>query len=148
MRDIGAIESRVDSIEYYTTLSLLETDTNNLLILDGSGNNRFKNGFLVDNFKSLNFTDSKNSDFNMSIDTTQGLMRPYPYVNNIGFKWLETIDGTATKVGGLQKTGDFLSLPYSEEQFASNPYASKVVNLNPFNVFTWVGDLQLSLIHI
>ena len=59
MRDIGAIESRVDSIEYYTTLSLLETDTNNLLILDGSGNNRFKNGFLVDNFKSLNFTDSK-----------------------------------------------------------------------------------------
>ena len=143
MKDIGAIESRVDSIEYYTTLSLLETDTNNLLILDGSGNNRFKNGFLVDNFKSLNFTDSKNSDFNMSIDTTQGLMRPYPYVNNIGFKWLETIDGTATKVGGLQKTGDFLSLPYSEEQFASNPYASKVVNLNPFNVFTWVGDFQI-----
>tara|TARA_S200000501_G_scaffold96358_2_gene89644 strand:- start:2806 stop:8949 length:6144 start_codon:yes stop_codon:yes gene_type:complete len=144
MKDIGAIESRVDSIEYYTTLSLLETDTNNMMILDSSGNNRFKNGFLVDNFKSLNFTESKNPDFNMSIDTTQGLMRPYPYVNNIGFKWLETMDGTATKVGGLQKTGDFLSLPYKEEQFASNPYASKVVNLNPFNVFTWVGDFKIS----
>jgi len=155
MKDIGSLESRVDSIEYYTTLSLLETDTNNMTILDGSGNNRFKNGFLVDNFKSLNFTDSNNSDYNMSIDTTQGLMRPYPYLNNIGFKWSETTDVeitnadelnplVPTKIGGLQKTGDFLSLPYTEDQFASNPYASKVVNLNPFNVFTWIGDFKIS----
>ena len=143
MKDIGSIESRVDSIEYYTTLSLLETDTNNMLILDANGNNRFKNGFLVDNFKSLNFTESKNPDFNMSIDLVQGLMRPYPYVNNIGFKWIETTDGKTTKVGGLQKTGDFLTLPYTEEVFASNPYASKVVNLNPFNVFTWIGDFKI-----
>ena len=154
MKDIGSLESRVDSIEYYTTLSLLETDTNNMLILDSSGNNRFKNGFLVDNFKSLNFTESNNADYNMSIDTTQGLMRPYPYLNNIKLGWTETLGSKITngdeinflqpiKVGELQRTGDFLSLPYTEEQFASNPYASKVVNLNPFNVYTWVGDLQI-----
>ena len=55
MKDIGGLETRLDNVEYYISLSLLETDTNNMLVLDGSGNNRFKNGFLVDNLKSRNF---------------------------------------------------------------------------------------------
>ena len=84
MKDIGGLETRLDNVEYYTSLSLLETDTNNMLVLDGSGNNRFKNGFLVDNFKSRNFAATNNIDFKMSLDIDEGLIRPYPYVNNIG----------------------------------------------------------------
>lgn len=136
MKDIGGLETRLDNVEYYTSLSLLETDTNNMLVLDGSGNNRFKNGFLVDNFKSRNFAATNNIDFKMSLDIDEGLIRPYPYVNNIGLDF--------DSVGGLQKTGDFLTLPYTEVTLQSNPYASRVVNLNPFNTTTWIGDFQIS----
>lgn len=136
MKDIGGLETRLDNVEYYTSLSLLETDTNNMLVLDGSGNNRFKNGFLVDNFKSRNFAATNNIDFKMSLDIDEGLIRPYPYVNNIGLDF--------DSVGGLQKTGDFLTLPYTEVSLQSNPYASRVVNLNPFNTTTWIGDFQIS----
>ena len=52
MRDIGNLERRLENVEYYTQLSLLETDTSNLFIEDSNGNNRLKNGFLVDNFSS------------------------------------------------------------------------------------------------
>ena len=142
MKDIGGLETRLDNVEYYTSLSLLETDTNNMLVLDGSGNNRFKNGFLVDNFKSRNFAATNNIDFKMSLDIDKGLIRPYPYVNNIGLNF--NIDEVNATVIGLQKTGDFLTLPYTEVSLQSNPYASRVVNLNPFNTTTWIGDFQIS----
>ena len=50
MRDIGRLESRIGNIEYYTTLGLLEKDTASFEILDANGLNRFKSGFIVDNF--------------------------------------------------------------------------------------------------
>ena len=50
MRDIGKLERRIDNLEYYTQLSLLETQTENLQIQDADGFDRFKNGFIVDNF--------------------------------------------------------------------------------------------------
>jgi len=144
MKDIGNLETRIDNIEYYTTLSLLESDTNNLSILDSNGNDRFKNGFLVDNFRSDNFAATNNIDYKVSIDTNNGLVRPYPYINNIGLDYDVTLSGSNETVGELRKKGDFLLLPYTEVTYASNQYASRVVNLNPFNTITWVGDFQIS----
>ena len=53
MVDIKNLENRIKSLEYYTSLSLLETNTSNLFIPDSSGLNRFKSGFFVDNFTSF-----------------------------------------------------------------------------------------------
>ena len=47
MRDIGGLERRLDQFEYYTSLNMLESDTFNTQILDASGKNRLKNGFIV-----------------------------------------------------------------------------------------------------
>lgn len=145
MKDIGNLETRIDSIEYYTTLSLLETDTNNLDILDSNGNNRFKNGFIVDNFRSPNFAAISNIDYKISIDTDKGLIRPYPYTNNIGLQSSVSLDSSGVQtIGGLRKTGSVLTLPYTETIYSENPYASRVVNLNPFNTISWVGDFKIS----
>ena len=58
MRDIGKIEKRVDQIEYYTALSLLEKEANDLSIKDSATNTeRFKNGILVDSFNGHNIGD-------------------------------------------------------------------------------------------
>jgi hypothetical protein len=53
MVDIKQLENRIRTLEYYTSLSLLETNTSNLFVPDASGLNRFKSGFFVDNFTSL-----------------------------------------------------------------------------------------------
>jgi hypothetical protein len=53
MVDIKQLENRIKNLEYYTTLSLLETNTANLFVPDADGLNRFKSGFFVDNFSSF-----------------------------------------------------------------------------------------------
>ena len=55
MKDIGGIDRRVKNLEDVTSLSLLELDTKTLQIQDSQGNNRFKTGFFVDDFKNTNF---------------------------------------------------------------------------------------------
>ena len=57
-RDIQVLEDRIKTLEYYTQLSLLESDTANMEIRDTSGLSRFKNGFIVDNFASLSTADT------------------------------------------------------------------------------------------
>ena len=44
MRDIGGLHKRIESMEYYTQLSLLESDAQSLQIQDADGFDRFKNG--------------------------------------------------------------------------------------------------------
>ena len=53
MVDIKNLENRIKNLEYYTALTLLETNTANLFVSDGDGLNRFKSGFFVDNFDSF-----------------------------------------------------------------------------------------------
>jgi hypothetical protein len=53
MSDIKNLENRIKNLEYYTSLSLLETNVSNLFIPDSSGLNKFKSGFFVDNFTSI-----------------------------------------------------------------------------------------------
>ena len=60
MRDIGVLKDRIDNLEYYTSLSLLEQSAEQLVLSDASGNNRFKNGILVDNFVGHSVGDVKN----------------------------------------------------------------------------------------
>ena len=50
MRDIGVVRDRVQRLEYYTSLTLLEKSAKDLNIKDASGLDRFKNGFLYDGF--------------------------------------------------------------------------------------------------
>ena len=68
MKDIAALEDRISNLEFYTTLSLLEAKTESLQIQDSSGRNRFKSGFLVDNFTS-NEVQNKTHFIKNSVDT-------------------------------------------------------------------------------
>ena len=53
MTDIKQLENRIKNLEFFTSLSLLETNTANLFVPDANGLNRFKSGFFVDNFTSF-----------------------------------------------------------------------------------------------
>ena len=57
MRDIGALEKRIENLEQITSLSALELDTKSFQVKDADGLNRFKTGFVVNNFKDREFID-------------------------------------------------------------------------------------------
>jgi hypothetical protein len=82
MRDVGQIDTRVNNLEYYTALSLLETTTKDLIITGADGLNRFKNGILVDNFSDLlgaNIDDPEyNAGYNVSTQEISPIFRLYP----------------------------------------------------------------------
>ena len=83
MRDIGALKERVDNLEYYTSLNLLEKDAKSLLIQDVNGLDRFKNGILVDAFTGHNVGNVFDSDYKISIDSVEGTARPPYKMDNI-----------------------------------------------------------------
>ena len=148
MRDIGRLESRISTLEYYTQLSLLETQAQNLQIQDANGFDRFKNGFIVDNFTGHNIGDVGNIDYAVSMDMAQGELRPT--FNEDAVQLIERDDdGTAIvatnrAAANYQKTGDLITLPYTETTLIDQPFASKSVNVNPFEIFTWSGNIELT----
>ena len=76
MEDIGNIEERVSRVEYYSALSLLESNTQNLIIPSETDATieRFKNGFFVD---PMNDYSIANTDYkNFEIDTENSIATP------------------------------------------------------------------------
>ena len=148
MRDIGKLETRIANVEYYTQLSLLETQTQNQQIQDAQGFERYKNGFIVDNFTGHGVGDVTNLDYQCSMDMANGLLRPMCDARNVSFLEANTDGTTISDIirtnNGYQKTGDLITLPYKEVISIQQPYASHTENVNPFSIFTWVGSVNLS----
>ena len=148
MRDIGKLENRIENLEYYTQLSLLEMQAENLQVQDADGFDRFKNGFIVDNFTGHGVGDVRNLDYRAAMDMARGEMRPM--FNEDAVQLIEadddgtTITASDRTAANYQKTGDCLTLPYTETTLIDQPFASKFVNVNPFDVFSWTGSIQLT----
>jgi hypothetical protein len=147
MRDIGEIERRVQNVEYYTQLSLLEADSKSLQVQDADGFDRFKNGFVVDNFSGHNVGDVSNKDYKFAVDRANGEGRGLYFSDAVELEEVDD-DGTAIveadrTAAGYQKTGDLITLPYTEETLVEVPYATATENLNPYAIFEWIGQVEL-----
>lgn len=144
MRDIGKLEKRIDNLEYYTSLSLLEQQTESLDIIDSNGDSRFKNGFIVDGFTGHNTGDSLSPDYICSIDMERAELRPFYSMNNINL--LEKNSSDASRISSNYKLyGDVITLPLTEHvALITQPYASRLENINPFAVFTFLGDVKIN----
>ena len=135
-KDIQFLEDRIKTLEYYTQLSLLESETAAMEIRDTSGLSRFKNGFVVDNFSSFATSDTLHLDYRVSLDFEEGQLRPSHFTTTIPLVY-------STSSTNVRTTGDLVTLPYNDTVLLDQPFASGVENVNPFNVFTYVGDINL-----
>ena len=139
MRDIGKIERRVNTLEYYTSLSFLEKEASDRQIVDPTGAlQRFKNGFVVDSFKTYNVANVESPSFSAAIDPDQGILRPQFAQESTRLRY------DITNSSGVQKTGDLVTLPYSSTSMIQQDQASSMINVNPYDVFTWQGSVTLS----
>jgi hypothetical protein len=143
MRDIGKLESRINTLEYYTSLSLLEQETQSMKITDSKGLDRMKNGFVVDNFAGNNLGDSTNPDYFCSVDMESNQLRPFYTMYNVNL--LEKFSTNTLRSGAnYQLTGDIITLPYTTTPLITQSYASRLENINPFAIFTFLGSVQLN----
>ena len=138
MKDIGRINKRVTNLERVTSLSLLEKDTQSAQVLDADGFDRFKSGFLVDNFRGHKIGDVNHPDYKCSIDTKMGMLRP----QNMQQFFDLNLDTTSSI--NYQKTGDLITLPFEEVNYINQDKASRHINVNPYHVFAFIGNVKLT----
>jgi phosphatidylethanolamine-binding protein (PEBP) family uncharacterized protein len=158
IQDVKSIDNRLKNIEKSTSLSLLEIETNSLFIRDINGSNRLKVGFFVDDFGTLetqelsigikNSIDIENKELRPSHNTTcVDLILGSELISGItsttdlngDYRYLSNIQGKSIK-----KTGDLITLDYTEQEWIKNPFATKSEKITPFYESFWQGTLELN----
>ena len=154
MRDIGKIEDRVENLETLTSLSILELSTKTLQVQDSNGFDRFKTGFFVDDFADNTFLDISDPDCKVDVDRNlQELNTPinlYTLKPELGLEPsinTDTADFSSNLAlldSNLKKTGDLITLDYEEVELLNQPLASRIENVNPFNIVVFSGRITLN----
>jgi len=151
MSDIKKLDTRIKNLEYYTTLSLLETNTANLFVPDNDGLNRFKSGFFVDNFTAFQ-TQEENVIINNSIDRKRKELRPRHYTNAVDCmpgpvvgvdaaddQQFATLEGV-----NVRKSSDCITLDYGEVEWLKQNFATRSESVTPFLISFWQGTMELT----
>lgn len=142
MKDIGVLEKRIENLEYYTSLSLLEQAASNLLVKsDSSGLNRFQNGIFVDPFKGFDLSNTNDPTYYIAIDKEREELRPAVRV----LKSTLLFDTVKSAGENIIKHGDLIMMNHTNDNFfIDQPYASKYHNCTEGNVYTWKGIILLT----
>jgi hypothetical protein len=140
MRDIGSIDKRVQNLEYYTSLSLLEQSAVNkqdLTILDSTNLPRFKNGIIVDAFDGHSVAEVSANDYKASIDPQNKEMRPSFNISS------HLLSFESSNSSNFLQSGALITADATHTAFIDQNKASKTINVNPFNTINFLGKLQL-----
>ena len=143
MRDIGKLEKRIERLEHYTTLSILEQQALNMQVKDEIGLDRFKSGFIVDNFETHKIGNLKSIDYRCSIDTQQSVLRPQVREDSINLEEVYSSNDERSLYGYVNNNG-IVTLPYTNLTLSGNQFATKTINPNPFVVIQYAGDGHLN----
>ena len=121
----------------------MERDAEGFEITDANGLNRFKSGFVVDNLAGHRVGDVGHPDYKIAMDGQNNIMRPMHKSKNIGL--IESVSTDAARTtAGYKKTGDLITLPYSEETISEQPFATRLERVTPVLVSSWKGTIELS----
>lgn len=112
MKDIGRLEKRISNLEQVVTLNALEKETAAFSIKDQDGLDRFKNGFVVDNFTGHKVGNVSDPDYECSVDIVEKVLRPA--FNTIGIDLLEQARTVTERnsAGYRMHEGNIVTLPY------------------------------------
>jgi len=148
MKDIGDLEKRINNVEYYTTLSILEQEAKNLEILDATTNLLVpKKGILVDSFRGHNVADVQDSNYNSSIDYENTLLRP-AFIDRV-YRLSGITSGagapsnvTLNAISGVTADNTGI-ISYSLSPQIAQPIATTTTTVNPMGVSNYLGIMRL-----
>lgn len=136
MRDLNGLLKRIQSLEYYTSLNLLEAQTKDLVIpseVDPTLN-RFKHGIFVDTFADLRNANTAHPEFRAGLDPTRKELVPAFTTLKVDLELVSNTD--------LNRTGDIVSATYTEETLLSQPYATRYRQCSD-DFWTFTGSVDL-----
>lgn len=173
MKDIGKLEKRINNLEYYTQLSLLEKQAKDTAIPDASNLEKFKNGFAVDPFTSADifavggaawsqrrwgwwnawFNGSNNWNFAAQNYNDNSLAQPAaadfnaaidPINQELRAPFTTEFHGFDTgTLTNTEREGDLVSLQHTEVAAIEQLLATTYININPFNIIRFAGFINL-----
>lgn len=159
MKDIGSLENRIQSLEYYASLSQLESEAAETQLNDSSGP-RYKSGILTDSFRGHGVGNVKSAGYRSAIDRENFTARPTYLSDNARWQYIhgssdmQFADGTSTTTWNgdaidstpvyTGKRKNAVTLDFIEQTLVDQPYASNHISVNPYDVATWSGSLELS----
>lgn len=137
MEDIGQLDSRLNRVEYYTALSLLEKQTSDLLIPSAIDPtlNRFKNGIFVEPFSSFALSNVLDGEFTAGIDESIGELIPRFTQNKFDLVVSSQTDVITNR--------DIVTLDYNHVTTLVQPYATRVRNCTE-NYWNFAGQVTLT----
>ena len=135
MGDIGDLEKRIENLEYYTSLSLLEKRTSDKQIFDSAGE-RFKNGFFVDNFNGHSRAEVDDPKHVCSINRSLGQLFP-------------SIDRNLVEVrladNSPQEEDNLVRLPsLGTKEIVKQRFASVYESVIPYSATNYKGLVEIS----
>lgn len=135
MQDIGTIDQRLTSVEYYTALTMGEQQLQTGTIAASNGVTLFKSGFLVDAFAGHNIGEVTNPDYHCAIDYNDNYLRA-------SFNSAVYNHNTASAASDSKfwVSNNYLMLAYDEKPFLTQNYITETPEKpNPFIVITFIG---------
>ena len=147
MKDISAIEQRVSSLEYYTTLTRLEQKATQLNIPNAEGVDRFKNGIFVDPFDNHNLARINDSEHQIVIDPLNGVGRPKVSIETIKLE-LDSVNANSSTIirdsaNNIAYNKNFLTVDYVPNTvFLEQSYATREIPIDSDDRFLY-GTVDL-----
>ena len=148
MKDISAIEQRVSSLEYYTTLTRLEQKATQLNIPNADGIDRFKNGIFVDPFDNHNLARINDPEHQIVIDTLNGVGRPKVSIETIKLELANNQYNDSKTVirdsaNNIAYNRDFVTVDYtSNTVFLEQEFATREIPIDSDDRFLF-GTVDL-----
>lgn len=138
MADIGKLEKRIQTLEYYNALSQAEQAATNQTITDSNGVVVPQLGLLVDSFTGSSIANILSPDYAASIDGLSQQLRPSFAIGSVPLTF------APENSSNYVINDHILTLPFFNIPFISQNSASRIENVNPFNVTNWYGTLSLT----
>ena len=137
MKDINGLNNRISKLEYYSSLSLLEQKTKNLVIKNEAGLDRYKNGIFVDNFETTFGSNLKDSEYFASFDPAESSIIPRFDQFRIDLQY-NTNENANTVLHSHAKTNDVVTLAYTEVAHITHNTATRYRNCTE-GQYNWTG---------
>lgn len=138
MKDIGVLDNRITAIENYIMMTQNEFDASNTPIIGEDGGEKYKVGFIADNFLDHSYGDIRNAAYKCSIDVNESVLMPSFRLNSL--ELAINSDETSTVA---DYNGKYM-IPKTDVDMIVQTTGTSLQRMNESGLVSWKGNLLIS----
>jgi len=138
MKDIGVLDNRITAIENYIMMTQNEFDASNTPIIGEDGSEKYKVGFIADNFLDHSYGDIRNTAYKCSIDVNESVLMPSFRLNS-----LELAINPDETSNVADYNGKYM-IPKTDVDMIVQTTGTSLQRMNESGLVSWKGNLLIS----